>query len=368
MKKLLSVILAIIMVASVLPLAFATETETENDAEFTCDYEIGYGETITIQAPLLDDGTFTYVKFVPEQDGKYIFQSIAEDIDTFCYLYDSTGCYLDENDDTYDYNFEIKYDFVAGETYYFAVAIYSDDNGNEFDVSLSCGHSYENGVCTNCGAVCYHECTDFDAGFCDCGEVYYGKDIEVGFDEKITAENGLVGYFRFVPEESGTYIFASSSDTDPVCHVYDSELIEVDSSDDVIGYDFILATYLEEGTPYYFEVMLLGDEGNVNLRLEKAVHTAADGSEHEIYLDEGYSSGCTEHGFSAGFYCEECDEYIWGHDELPFEHYDWDEDGICDDCGAEIYTFWEKIVFWFENLIMNIQAFFAMVFLMFIPV
>ncbi len=330
------------------------------DFDVEPDYEISYGETITIQAPLFDEETFTYIKFVPEQDGKYVLQSNAEEIDTVCYLYNNVGVELSFNDDAEDLNFRVKNDFVAGKTYYFAVAIYSEDYGNEFEVSLSCGHNYENGVCGVCGAVCNHECADDNFGFCQCGAIYCGMDIQAGFEGDFSMEGGSARYFRFVPEESGAYIFGSSSDADPMCILYDSDFNEKSLSDDDVGYNFIMVCNLEEGKPYYFEVMLLGDEGNVNLRLERAVHTAEDGSEHPIYLYYGAPASCIENSYSTGFYCQECEVFVWGGEKQSGEHTDWDEDGFCDECGAEItYTFWEKIELWFDNLFMEIRAFFA---------
>ncbi len=62
MKKALSIILAIIMIATVLPFSFAAEPET--------DYEIGYGETISII-----NKSIVCVKFVPEITSKYIFRT-----------------------------------------------------------------------------------------------------------------------------------------------------------------------------------------------------------------------------------------------------------------------------------------------------
>ena len=325
-------------------------------------YEISYGETITIQAPLYDGETFAYIKFVPEQDGKYIFESNAgDDIDPVCYVYDRAGIELDSSDDDAEgLNFKTKCDFVAGKTYYFAVAIYADDYGNEFEVSLSCGHNYENGVCEICGAVCKHDCADDNFGFCECRAVYHGMDIRLGFEGDFSMESGSARYFRFIPEESGIYVFGSSSDADPMCTTYDSEFNERVMYDDDVGYDFIAVCNLQEGEPYYFEVRLLGDDGNVNLRLEKAVHTAEDGSEHAIYLYHGAPASCIENSYSTGFYCQECEVFVWGGEKQSGEHTDWDEDGFCDECGAEItYTFWEKVEIWFDNLFMEIRAFFA---------
>ncbi len=332
-----------------------------NTVEIEHDYEISYGETITVQAPLFDSGEYAYIKFVPENDSKYILESNTDVLDPVCILYDESGSELENNDDGIDRNFRVEHYFYAGETYYFAVQIYSKDEGNEFEVTLRCGHNYENSVCGICGNVCDHENADGVLGFCGCGNVYLGKDIKAGDSENFLYENGIDAYFRFVPEETGNYVFASVSDTeygDPLCHVFGSDLEYIASSDDVIGYDFVLVYYFEKGETYYFEVTNYCEDEACTLKFERSAHTV-NGVKHELYLDEGYTSSCTEHGCSAGFYCEDCEEFVWGHEELPFEHNDWDENGICDDCGADIYTFWEKIALWFDNLFMQIKEFFA---------
>ena len=44
---------------------------------------------------------------------------------------------------------------------------------------------------------------------------------------------------------------------------------------------------------------------------------------------------CTEDGYTAGVYCEDCEEWISGHEWINYYgHDDWDEDGICDNCSG----------------------------------
>ena len=64
-----------------------------------------------------------------------------------------------------------------------------------------------------------------------------------------------------------------------------------------------------------------------------AVHTADDGSEHDLEYVEETESTRIEHGYTEGLYCSECDEYTWGHEEREISdwHWDWDDNGICDD-------------------------------------
>ncbi len=312
-----------------------------NAPEYDYDYEIELGETITVSAPNYDKNEFAYIKFVPETDGRFILESNAdEDIDPVCELYDANMEYLSDNDDCNDLNFCMEYDFTAGETYYFAVAVYSYTA--EFDVSLICGHSYENGVCGTCQKVCDHEITDKNPCACECGEVFNGEDFSVGDEKEFYAENfGDQVYFRFIPDESGIYIFESVSDSDssdPSCILYDSYFEQLKTSDDVNGYDFFLICDLEAGETYYFEVFNFIKDEMCTLKLSRAVHTADDGSEHELEIVEEIDSTCIEHGFTEGLYCPDCEEYTWGHEEkeLADWHNDYDGDDICDDCGEPI--------------------------------
>lgn len=307
------------------------------------DYEIKCGETINVSVlgGDFDNVKYTYVKFIPEEDGRFVFESKADtDTDPFCNLFDSELEELDGNDDSFDLNFRIVYEFEKGKTYYFCISVYSDSG--EFDVTLNCAHSYADGVCTVCGHNCDHEGSDTNPIGCGCGKVFNGEDISDG--DKIEFDSpglGNYSYFRFVPEKSGIYIFKSVSDSDesdPACELYNAFFESVDSSDDVNGFDFLLICELEEGEPYYFSVWNNYDDAVCELELERVVHAADDGSEHSLeYVEETYSN-CTEHGYSAGIYCSDCEEFIWGHEEQPLEedyHVDDNFDEICDLCGKE---------------------------------
>ncbi len=342
---------------------------------FGFDYEIKYGETITIHTLNYDSEEYVYIKFVPENDGRFALVSESnEEIDPICKLYDTGMNYLDENDDTNGYDFCLNYDFIAGETYYFAVATYSQEA--EIDVSLVCAHTYEDGVCKICGEICSHEKSEAKLCFCDCGAVFFGKDIFVNdeIEFNIADYNGDYAYFRFTPEEDGLYVFESvsvSASSDPICNIYDSALNQFDNSDDVNGYDFLLVTELYQGETYYFEVYNNDDTAVCTLKLNPAVHTTEDGTEHDLEYVEETSSTCTEHGYTLGLYCPVCDEYIYGHHEKElWGHYDDNEDGFCDDCGSEIKnsdntTDCGHICHsenWFLSFVWNIANFFCRIF------
>lgn len=348
---------------------------TAGPVSFEYDYEIELDETITVSAPNYDSGEFACIKFVPEADGKFILESHADDdIDPVCELYDASLKYLDGNDDYDTFNFSMEYKFTAGETYYFAVVTYSAKDV-EFDVSLVCGHTYEDGVCKVCGKVCDHETTEENPVACECGEYFNGEDISEGDETEYYAENfGDYVYFRFIPDESGIYIFESVSDSDssdPVCYLYDSDFKQVKISDDANGYDFFLVYEFEAGEIYYFEVLnYIGDEV-CNLKLSRALHTADDGSVHDVELVEETYSNCTEHGYTEGLYCLICDEIVLGHKELPLDeeyHIDDDWNDVCDLCDKEIIYDEEECEHichsdnWFLSMIWRIANFFHKIF------
>ncbi len=306
---------------------------------FEYDYEIEPEETVTVSAPNYDLGEFAYIKFVPEADGRFVLKSNAdEDVDPVCELYDAEMEYLGSNDDDNGLNFRMEYDFAVGETYYFAVAANLQEA--EFDVSLICGHSFEDGVCTTCGEICDHTEIGF-LGYCLCREIFLGTDINDGDEYELEHQSSDdIFWFRFTPEISGFYSFKSvSENADPDCLMYDADGEWVAESYDDNGMDFDLIYSFEAGETYYFDVHNCYDEGAFTVVLNRLTHTADDGSVHDVEFVEGIDSNCTEHGYSDGLYCSICDEIVSGHEELPLDeeyHIDDDWDDVCDLCDKEI--------------------------------
>ena len=55
--------------------------------------------------------------------------------------------------------------------------------------------------------------------------------------------------------------------------------------------------------------------------------------------DPGQPATCTEDGYTAGVYCNDCEQWIEGHEVFPAGHKDEDGDFICDVCGeSTLYT------------------------------
>ena len=307
------------------------------------DYEIEYGET---QEITLDSGEEAYIKFVPEKTSKYIIGTKPDSVDTCAMVYNAAGeeIYADYVDDTENgYGFRLEYEFEAGKAYYIQVQTYSE-NTETFELVVECGHAYEDGTCGVCGDECDH--TEIGhLGYCPCGKAFLGKDISDGDEYEIDGEALEAGdsivWFRFTPEVSGIYELKSataSEEIDPDCNLYDADGEHLKSSYDDNGLNFDLLYTYTAGETYYFEVYRYMGDGGFGIDLNRVTHIGDDGAEHEVELVEGTYSNCTEHGYTDGVYCLECEEYISGHEELPLEensHVDEDWDDVCDLCGKE---------------------------------
>ncbi len=303
------------------------------------EHEIEYGDTLTITTESADG---VFVKFVPEKSGKYIFRTESDGVDTGAYLYDSygeelSGEYWDDSEEALD--FELKYEFEAGEEYYLNVFVYSDST-ETFELIIECGHNYEDDSCIICGEVCNHSEIDF-LGYCSCGETFLGTDINDGNEYELSNEAAYeIFWFSFTPETSGFYSFKSLSEDgpDPDCTLYNAEGEWLTDSFDVNGSDFDLIYYFEAGETRYFDVHNCFSDGEFKVTLNRIVHTSDDGVEHELELIEETYSNCTAHGYTAGLYCNECEKFVYGHEELPLDeeyHIDHNDDEICDLCGKE---------------------------------
>ncbi len=341
------------------------------------DYEIGYGDTVAVT---VETNSSVYVKFVPEKTAKYIFRTESDWADTGACMFDSNGEevlaeYWDDTEESYD--FILKCKLEAGKAYYLNIYVHHGD-GADFDLVVECGHSYENGVCAVCGEACDHELTEDRPYICECGQNFTGKDISAGVEVEHdwTGREGNWECYRFVPEESGVYYiesFSNTEESDPYCFVLNADGDYVASGDDYNGtLDFRLVCAFESGKTYYLEIGDYYENSAFAFKLERMTHTDEDGSIHDdfILIEETYSN-CTEHGYSEGVYCNECEEFIYGHEEYPLDegyHPDENWDDICDLCGKE--NIWaeeecEHICHsdhWFWSIVWRIANFFHRIF------
>ena len=126
-SKFLSVVLAVLMVLTIIPMT-----------AFAADYTISLGETITVTVPA--EGYAEY-KFTPEADGTYVVYSDMGEayIDPYVNVYDKDGneiSYDDDNDYADIYDFYCIFEAEAGADYLFKLAAY-EDYALEFDVTVS---------------------------------------------------------------------------------------------------------------------------------------------------------------------------------------------------------------------------------------
>ena len=164
--------------------------------------------TITEEVPLTlsivysDDGK-TFVEFVPENDGYYVFVSQSSS-DPVLRLYDSDGYEIGHNDDYFGLNFRLEVSLAKGETYY--LGLYDLINEAECTVTVSkgCDHETESEqtcegyLCKWCGEY-YGETGDHETESeqtCEgylckwCGE-YYGETMDHETESEQTCEGYL---------------------------------------------------------------------------------------------------------------------------------------------------------------------------------
>ncbi len=300
------------------------------------DYEINYGETLTVTAQSGNEGI--YVKFTPRKTSKYIFKTESDEVDTALRLFDSGfeeiyGDYQDDTEESYD--FRLEYEFEAGKIYYLNIYTYSD-NAETFELIVECGHNFEDDVCTVCGEACDHSEIGF-LGYCLCEYKFLGEDIKDSDEFELENEAASeIFWFRFTPATSSFYSLKSfTENADPDCCLYDATGEWLADSFDEIGLDFDLIYYFEAGESYYFDVHNYSSEGSFTVALNRIIHTG----EHDLEKVEGTYSNCTEHGYTDGLYCNECDEFVYGHEELPLDeeyHVDDNCDDVCDLCGESL--------------------------------
>lgn len=85
----------------------------------------------------------------------------------------------------------------------------------------------------------------------------YGDTLYDGYAAYVNISSRTRKVMSFTPSVSGYYTIVSdclSSYDDPVCELYDNDYDFIDSSDDYIGRDFCLTSYLTAGKTYYYKV------------------------------------------------------------------------------------------------------------------
>ena len=126
----------------------AHHTDENNDG--VCDVcgatelTISVGETVKIDVA---EGEIVYLRFVPQEDGTYIFTSSSdEDTDTYGYLFDAEKNEITSDDDgAGDCDFKIEYELTAGTVYYWGARYCDSESSGSFEVSLSMHQTFTEG-------------------------------------------------------------------------------------------------------------------------------------------------------------------------------------------------------------------------------
>lgn len=210
MKKVLSVVLALVMMLSAVSVAFAAATDS--------DTTMNINETRAISFPGVAYSGYYVVRFVAPGNGKVALYPSDLPL-TLCHpvleVYQDSlnGKKLCESEGTsLKREFYYELDCVAGTTYFFAL---SDTYDKDWDFTIECLHeTYVDGKCVTCNQACPHVKGDNIVGCCPCGESFDGLDVEVGDRIKLESDKDRV-WFRFTPDETAPYILKSENPGDP---------------------------------------------------------------------------------------------------------------------------------------------------------
>ncbi|MBQ1994965.1 MAG: leucine-rich repeat protein, partial [Clostridia bacterium] len=165
-------------------------------------------------------------------------------------------------------------------------------------------------------------------------EILLGETIELKLDVGDTA------YIKFVPEFSGEFpLEIGLSDYDS-SYIYSHSLrvaICDEGKNQIGGSTYVYpytnvesVTYsLQKDKTYYFTVQYnYGGNGtgfDITLKCGHSITTN----------HEEVPATCTSTGFTAGVFCENCKQWLSGHEVIDYKHTDENKDFICDLCNAD---------------------------------
>lgn len=289
MKKVLSVVLALVMMLSVFSVSFAS-ANTESDATMVA----GQTKTVSGSAGAVYDGFFI-VRYVAVGNGTIIISSDGESyttcnpvIEVFKDSMKKTNKLGEEENTNKTHDFVYELDVVAGTVYFFAMHNSINNEEAEWDVTITCNHElYDNGICLTCLNECEHVVRDNIVGCCPCGDNYDGEDIVVGNKYTVDSDTDY-RWFRFDVEETAPYILTSenpdgdsweNTSANPAFIITDEtgEIVlakDADVSEDNVNFNF----------PFLFtkgERYFIGVKSERNLT-EDWYFTFASGSKHSI--------------------------------------------------------------------------------------
>ena len=240
----------------------------------------GKGLCVGSNTIAVSEGEETVIKFIPEQDGSYVFSSLG-DQDTYGTLYDQDMDFIEgSDDDGDDYNFRIVCDLTAGNVYYLGSSFYDNSISGPVVLSVvSCyGHVAEEGsdvviepTCTEQGYTS-HTCQN-------CGSVYRDSFVEPT-DHLFDAD----GLCSICGEETS-------------CMIRDAEIVE-----DSEGQTFIQVVFKAEQVESQEIYAEIYDEGSTDPVIVKNIPAESAGNEEGGAGTDGDGSddGAEESGTQAG--------------------------------------------------------------------
>ena len=272
LRKLIAVVLALVMVASTIPMVALTATA----AAPTSYTSIAVGDTKSVS---VTNSTGVYYRFIPNVTGIYRITSNKTSGDPYVVLLDASGNQLTYDDDSAgNRDFSLSYQMTSGTTYYIQARGFS-------------------------GASAAYTMTLSFVSMASDGTIAAGQTLSVS----VTA-SAPTKVYSFTPTVGGTYTFTSEGSIDTYGYVYsaDGTLLESDD-DDGDSTNFLIARRFEADTTYYlacrrynssagtFNVKVIADQldnGNAPQGgSESLVETTGGANTYTLF-----DSGCTGSG------------------------------------------------------------------------
>lgn len=234
---------------------FGEASENHNDTDdykinicFYCDLYIGQDSVNLGKNELfIEQYSYTYVKFTPDESGIYEIYSQSE-YNPFIYCFNSDFEELCSAYGENDNNFSLSIVVEAGKTYYFALG----DNSNEYELTYFVEKHEQ-----------HSDGNDSYVNLCDVCKQYIGNvSAKEGANTvSLTTKDYL--YVTFTPSISGLYNIYSNIDSsfDPDIYFYDADWKELtyDSTEGA----FNVALKLTAGKTYYIALEEYSKDNNL---------------------------------------------------------------------------------------------------------